>query len=191
MKIEVTGECVELCGDGVRLEVECDDGNIVNLDGCSDQCKVEDFYSCSQEEMQTSICKLNTSIEITEAEIQKVPEQNKLEITLSISPQTDAYKNYDLQSIMKFVGADISIDKVTYEDGELKLSVSYKEDLEKKEVNLVIHEELLYQEGDPEDPEYESIYASDQIPFTFKLSSIPIKTDNNLDANLYSPEVYD
>ena len=92
---------------------------------------------------------------------------------------------------MKFVGADISIDKVTYEDGELKLSVSYKEDLEKKEVNLVIHEELLYQEGDPEDPEYESIYASDQIPFTFKLSSIPIKTDNNLDANLYSPEVYD
>ena len=27
-------------------EVECDDGNIVDGDGCSLDCKVEDFYDC-------------------------------------------------------------------------------------------------------------------------------------------------
>ena len=33
-------ECVEICGDGVALEVECDDGNIINGDGCSDKCTI-------------------------------------------------------------------------------------------------------------------------------------------------------
>ena len=40
VKVELTGQCVELCGDGVLLEKECDDGNIINGDGCSDQCRI-------------------------------------------------------------------------------------------------------------------------------------------------------
>ena len=34
------------------------------MDGCSDQCKVESNYVCSDDPMQTSICKLKTAIEI-------------------------------------------------------------------------------------------------------------------------------
>ena len=49
IKIEQTGECVEICGDGALLVRECDDGNIINGDGCSDQCKVEPHYVCSNE----------------------------------------------------------------------------------------------------------------------------------------------
>ncbi len=32
--------CDDVCGDGFRIHVDCDDGNSVNGDGCSDTCKV-------------------------------------------------------------------------------------------------------------------------------------------------------
>eukprot|EP01022_Parablepharisma_sp_SALTPOND_P022078 TRINITY_DN442_c0_g1_i4.p1 TRINITY_DN442_c0_g1~~TRINITY_DN442_c0_g1_i4.p1 ORF type:complete len:495 (+),score=8.09 TRINITY_DN442_c0_g1_i4:1300-2784(+) len=39
--------CVEICGDGVNLGlVECDDGNRMNGDGCSSECKIEPGYAC-------------------------------------------------------------------------------------------------------------------------------------------------
>lgn len=39
--------CRELCGDGVNLgTVECDDGNLLNTDGCNDECEVEEGYYC-------------------------------------------------------------------------------------------------------------------------------------------------
>jgi cysteine-rich repeat protein len=33
-----TSFCAEICGDGKRFEYECDDGNNINGDGCSDSC---------------------------------------------------------------------------------------------------------------------------------------------------------
>ncbi|CAI2376366.1 unnamed protein product [Moneuplotes crassus] len=42
------GVCKEICGDGMFLgEYECDDGNLENLDGCSNSCEVEVGYKCS------------------------------------------------------------------------------------------------------------------------------------------------
>lgn len=39
-----------ICGDGERdTDEECDDGNTVNGDGCSDQCTVESGWDCSEE----------------------------------------------------------------------------------------------------------------------------------------------
>jgi cysteine-rich repeat protein len=36
-----------LCGDGINLEtLECDDGNLLNTDGCSDECEIEEGYYC-------------------------------------------------------------------------------------------------------------------------------------------------
>ena len=47
---------VPYCGDGkINQNIEnCDDGNNVNGDGCSNLCKVEPFYLCSA---QPSVCK--------------------------------------------------------------------------------------------------------------------------------------
>ena len=39
--------CVEKCGDGKRFELECDDGNTRNDDGCNSNCEVEDGWSCN------------------------------------------------------------------------------------------------------------------------------------------------
>ena len=39
--------CVEKCGDGKRFELECDDGNNKDGDGCSANCRIEQGWSCS------------------------------------------------------------------------------------------------------------------------------------------------
>lgn len=38
---------MELCGDGKKFGLECDDGNNVDGDGCSLDCKTEPGYTCS------------------------------------------------------------------------------------------------------------------------------------------------
>jgi len=41
------GECVESCGDGLNFgEYEWDDGNLLNGDGCSSNCEVEQGFAC-------------------------------------------------------------------------------------------------------------------------------------------------
>lgn len=53
----ISGSCVEKCGDGRRFEVECDDGNRRNGDGCSSDCTVEKGYLCSGgSEISTDVC---------------------------------------------------------------------------------------------------------------------------------------
>ena len=39
--------CTEICGDGLNMgEHECDDGNDVDGDGCSKECKIEEGFVC-------------------------------------------------------------------------------------------------------------------------------------------------
>jgi fibro-slime domain-containing protein len=43
--------CVSDCGDGIVIGAEeCDDGNTRNLDGCDENCKVEDGYTCDDDD---------------------------------------------------------------------------------------------------------------------------------------------
>ena len=58
------------------MEVECDDGNIENGDGCSDQCLIETHFNCSTEIGEKSICKLSGTVEIPELVIIKNPISN-------------------------------------------------------------------------------------------------------------------
>jgi cysteine-rich repeat protein len=46
---QLVGECLEFCGDGIRLKstTGCDDGNRIPGDGCSTDCKIEDGWECS------------------------------------------------------------------------------------------------------------------------------------------------
>jgi cysteine-rich repeat protein len=38
--------CEEICGDGNVISMACDDGNLINLDGCSNTCTVEKHFTC-------------------------------------------------------------------------------------------------------------------------------------------------
>ncbi|CAI2364405.1 unnamed protein product [Moneuplotes crassus] len=46
--------CEPLCGDGLRVKnEECDDGNLVDGDGCNSDCQIEDEYICNGGTAQT------------------------------------------------------------------------------------------------------------------------------------------
>ena len=182
---------MEICGDGVLLERECDDGNIINGDGCSDQCKIEPYFVCSNQEMHTSACKLETVVDVVDIKVLKVPEENKLTLELDVSPVTDAYQSYELGQIFEFDHPGITINTASYADGKLIIETSYTEDLEGKDIGLSLKEDSLFVPGHPDDPDAETIYTTSKV--TFKLSStfLPIKTDNNLDAYYYSEETYE
>ena len=39
--------CDEVCGDGMLFDLQCDDGSLVDYDGCSSSCTVEPGFECS------------------------------------------------------------------------------------------------------------------------------------------------
>ncbi len=39
-------ECEDICGDGIKLTKQCDDGNTNSGDGCSNSCQIEYGYEC-------------------------------------------------------------------------------------------------------------------------------------------------
>jgi len=42
------GYCPEICGDGLDFgQYQCDDGNTISGDGCSKECKLERYWSCT------------------------------------------------------------------------------------------------------------------------------------------------
>lgn len=42
-----TSLCNEICGDGKRFTLPCDDGNAIDGDGCSISCQIETGYFCA------------------------------------------------------------------------------------------------------------------------------------------------
>ena len=68
---------------------ECDDGNLINRDGCSSQCKVEQFYQCYSNTTTlgtsfTNYCAYTNPIDFTLISIEKLQYSNSLRILLSV-----------------------------------------------------------------------------------------------------------
>ena len=54
------GQCTEICGDGLLIYYQCDDGNNKNGDGCSANCIIEEGWNCTLNASKTSVCRLAT-----------------------------------------------------------------------------------------------------------------------------------
>jgi cysteine-rich repeat protein len=52
----VNGNCDERCGTGQRIsdKKECDDGNLMDNDGCSATCTIESGWSCLRDALSTA-----------------------------------------------------------------------------------------------------------------------------------------
>lgn len=58
------------CGDGVeQLDEECDDGNLIDLDGCSSQCKIEVFQSLVQRRCISSVNLAGSGVADTQGKV--------------------------------------------------------------------------------------------------------------------------
>ena len=53
--ITKSGACSELCGDGLLLDLQCDDGNTDDGDGCSQNCIIEEGWHCEANN-SASVC---------------------------------------------------------------------------------------------------------------------------------------
>ncbi len=79
-----------VCGDLViDPNEECDDGNLLNRDGCSSQCKVEQFYQCysytnALGSNYTNYCAYTHQVDLTLISVEKLSYANSLRILLSI-----------------------------------------------------------------------------------------------------------
>ena len=56
-----TQKCSTKCGDGIPVAATqaCDDGNLINYDGCSSICTIESAFSCSG---APSVCFFSSSV---------------------------------------------------------------------------------------------------------------------------------
>lgn len=71
--------CIEVCGDGRLFGYACDDGNLVNGDGCSNQCTEETNYHCSNGNQTTpSTCLYNSPLNPTIKSLMKVLDSNAM-----------------------------------------------------------------------------------------------------------------
>lgn len=48
--------CLTLCGDGIYVNESCDDGNLDDGDGCSENCDIEANWICHNTLYETSSC---------------------------------------------------------------------------------------------------------------------------------------
>jgi cysteine-rich repeat protein len=66
--------CQEICGDGIVIAAECDDGNTEDGDGCSSKCEIEPLYRCStSNSLPASACQFVFSdIQVTLIKMERV-----------------------------------------------------------------------------------------------------------------------
>ncbi|KAM3127348.1 hypothetical protein pb186bvf_020548 [Paramecium bursaria] len=90
--------CQSECGDGIKTyEEECDDGNLQNGDGCSNQCSIEENFVC-QTSSNISSCKMNSP--------------PKLQITPVAMRQTNL-KRFNIASNQNVLQQNVSLDIIS------------------------------------------------------------------------------
>ncbi|CAD8108314.1 unnamed protein product [Paramecium sonneborni] len=94
--VENGSQCHSICGDGynVQLLEQCDDGNLINNDGCNDKCMVEQNWKC-YEENHISNCKYSILPKIQLKKISKIDtgiQEFKLSFSEPVSLKNNLYK---------------------------------------------------------------------------------------------------
>jgi cysteine-rich repeat protein len=91
--------CDDICGDGIRIYVQCDDGNLINGDGCSSTCYAEQDYTCTGGSWTTAdVCSYSGPFYITVLKTYKDPNQNKVDVVVSITPNIQSLANMNFSS---------------------------------------------------------------------------------------------
>ena len=107
-------KCDEICGDGLLFELDCDDGNSIDGDGCSSSCSVEIGFNCSGgSTTSASVCNYAGSVDLYVLTAYKIPVSNSVNFTLSISPVSPiiALNNgsTNVTSMVSFIGVDVRV----------------------------------------------------------------------------------
>ena len=128
----LNGECKEICGDGILIYLQCDDGNNRNGDGCSENCLIESGWTCTSD--SPSLCTLKGSLEISVIDYEKVGGANIIILYLNISIPIILVPSKFSLSITSLSSSlfTYTLTQDTKNLSKLTLTLSYKADLQNK-----------------------------------------------------------
>jgi cysteine-rich repeat protein len=81
------GKCGDICGDGILIDLQCDDGNTISGDGCSSNCVIEKGWACNLTNSTStkSLCSLIDVPVISVIKFSKQGGSNKINAVLEMS----------------------------------------------------------------------------------------------------------
>lgn len=82
--------------------MECDDGNKIAGDGCSDVCEIEDGFECSIDKNGKSLCILNKNITVVFDYMLRVMGENKVNMYFTVSPSSTLFNKVDWKKAISF-----------------------------------------------------------------------------------------
>lgn len=104
--IDASGQCADICGDGLVLMLPCDDGNTISGDGCSSECAIEANYTCNfGTATSPSICSYNQPITMQVIDQIKSITDNTMDVTLQLLPPL---KNFDGLNFSTVISTNLS-----------------------------------------------------------------------------------
>lgn len=128
--------CTSICGDGnIILHQQCDDNNTINGDGCSIECIIELYYSCTG---SPSNCTSNFVATPKFLSIQKsgcngfVIKINKVGLSFS-----------QISSGVSILNKGITIQKMQQEGDNISIFAEYTKDIINESINLFVLGEVL------------------------------------------------
>ena len=138
-RLTSNGNCNEICGDGVVLKYQCDDGNRINGDGCSSNCLIENGWTCVKNATNGSNCTLTGTLTMTLTRVHKYPRQNSILLVLAINIDLNLNNNNFALTIQGLDTAYYTVTVLPQKANNLKkvaCKVDYLQSIAKKKIQL-------------------------------------------------------
>lgn len=126
------GVCVDECGDGKIYTLPCDDGNLIDGDGCSSSCAVEPDYVCKDGSAATpSRCVYEGMVKLELLCVYKGESLNTAQVLFGLSPFVSNIAKMNLADSLLFAtNFNLSITAVAYADRVITVDLAFHEDIE-------------------------------------------------------------
>lgn len=124
------GSCVDICGDEVLINLNCDYRKGEPLDGCTDECEIEDGFECMNESMR-SICSYTRVLDIRVVGYSRVRLENKFVLEVKIEPFLWVFKTSQVRGAFQIANQLFSLDQVEVnkETSTFSFRVDFTQDL--------------------------------------------------------------
>ena len=183
-------KCIEICGDGQNFGTyKCDDGNIVDGDGCSKTCQVEQDFDCKKVD-GTDTCFYVGVVNIVKAKAYKYPFSNNLLIQCKLDPIKNFFYSIDWKAGIMLIGPQMEVLDSWMEGEWLNINTTYFEDLSGKTLTIKYSTSLAKNKTPRSSARslFESVFDFD---ITLRDYELPIVPANNIKPTYLEEDTYE
>jgi cysteine-rich repeat protein len=190
MFIREQKKCIEICGDGQNFGTyQCDDGNILDGDGCSKTCQVEQDFDCKKVD-GTDTCFYVGVVNIVKAKAYKYPFSNNLLIQCKLDPIKNFFYTIDWKAGIMLIGPKMEVLDSWMEGEWLNINTTYFEDLSGKTLTIKYSTSLAKNKTVRSTARslFESVFDFD---ITLRDYELPIVPANNIKPTYLEEDTYE